>query len=143
MARVLHTRPDWGIQWFHRFGLLDDWSHAVQTICFRQTVVFSNRLSGNQFVPVQPSSGSPMKFFNIDFHISVIADIKSLFAELGHSVDTRSLSNHTWVFGRDMDLVPGLDGMSTTSFGQSECDRFYKHERNNLEQYDGFIVTHT
>lgn len=84
-----------------------------------------------------------MKFFNIDFHISVIADIQSLLGELGHQVDSLSLSNHTWVLGRERDRVAALDGMSTTSFGQRECDRFYQMERTRLEEYDGFIVTHT
>lgn len=84
-----------------------------------------------------------MRFFNIDFHISVIADIRSLLGELGHRVDTLSLSDHTWVFGRERDRVPGLDGMSRSSFGQRECDRFYRMERERLAEYDAFIVTHT
>ena len=40
-----------------------------------------------------------MKFFNIDLHISVIADIKKIFTDLGHEVDDWSLSGHAWAFG--------------------------------------------
>ena len=35
-----------------------------------------------------------MKFFNIDCHASVIADIKYIFEKLGHKVDHKSLSGH-------------------------------------------------
>jgi hypothetical protein len=84
-----------------------------------------------------------MRFFNIDFHISVITDIRTLLDKLGHQVDSLSLSNHNWVLGRRRDSVPALDGMSTTAFGQEECDRFYRVEREHLTEYDGFIVTHT
>jgi hypothetical protein len=84
-----------------------------------------------------------MKLFNIDFHISVIADLRSLLGELGHQVDSLSLSNHTWVFGRKKDRVPALDGMSAYSFGNRECNRFFQAEGERLSQYDGFIVTHT
>jgi hypothetical protein len=84
-----------------------------------------------------------MRFFNIDFHISVIADVKLQLETLGHRVDSLSLSNHTWVFGRQKDQVPSLDGMSLYAFGQAECNRFFAAERRRLADYDGFIVTHT
>lgn len=83
-----------------------------------------------------------MKFFNIDFHISVIADVRSLLGELGHIVDSLSLSGHTWVFGKQPDRIPSLDGMSRTAFGQRECDKFYQAEKGCLADYDGFIVTY-
>jgi hypothetical protein len=84
-----------------------------------------------------------VKFFNIDFHISVIADIRSVLGELGHTVESLSLSNHTWVFGRNKDRVLGLDGMSDTAFGERECEVFFKLEGKRLDEYKGFIVTHT
>jgi hypothetical protein len=39
-----------------------------------------------------------MKFFNIDCHISVIADIKNIFENLGHQVDQWSISGHRHIF---------------------------------------------
>jgi len=35
-----------------------------------------------------------MKFFNIDLHISVIADLRRIFNDLGHEVDDWTLSEH-------------------------------------------------
>ena len=32
-----------------------------------------------------------MKFFNLDLHISVIADIENIFNELGHEIDINYL----------------------------------------------------
>jgi azurin len=46
-----------------------------------------------------------MNFFNLDCHISVIADIKQIFENLGHSVTSWSVSGHNWVFGRTPDVV--------------------------------------
>ena len=41
--------------------------------------------------------------FNIDLHISVIADLKNIFESLGHEVESKSLSGHTWVFEKPQD----------------------------------------
>lgn len=40
-----------------------------------------------------------MNFFNIDCHVSVIADLKKIFENLGHEVTSWSISGHNWVFG--------------------------------------------
>lgn len=36
-----------------------------------------------------------MKFFNVDCHVSVIADLKNIFKNFGHEVTSWSLSGHT------------------------------------------------
>ena len=41
-----------------------------------------------------------MKFFNIDLHISVVEDIKTIFSSFNHTIDCFSLSSHDWVFNR-------------------------------------------
>jgi hypothetical protein len=84
-----------------------------------------------------------MKLFNIDLHISVIADMKKIFTELGHEVDDLSLSDHTWVFNRKKDSVPMLDGgkwmgLSTEQFSNN----FYNEYKEKLKDYDAFIVTY-
>lgn len=84
-----------------------------------------------------------MRFFNIDFHVSVIADIADMFNKLGHTVDSHYLSDHSWVFQREKAEIPSLDGMSRHNFGAAECEKFYRERREELEQYDGFVVTHT
>jgi len=41
-----------------------------------------------------------LSFFNLDLHVSVIADVRTIFAALGHRVTDWTLSGHAWVFGR-------------------------------------------
>jgi hypothetical protein len=84
-----------------------------------------------------------MKFFNIDLHISVIADMKKIFTELNHEVTDLSLSDHTWVFNRKKDSVPMLDngkwmGLSSEQYSND----FYNEYKNKMDDYDAFIVTY-
>jgi hypothetical protein len=84
-----------------------------------------------------------MRFFNIDLHISVIADMKKIFEDLGHQVDDVSLSDHTWVFDRQKDSIPMLDN---SLWMQLTCDQmsdmFYDQYKSTLKDYDAFIVTY-
>jgi hypothetical protein len=85
-----------------------------------------------------------MKFFNIDLHISIIADMKRIFTDLGHEVNDLSLSEHTWVFNRSKDSVPMLDNgrwMHLTPEQLSE--EFYEYRNNKIvKDADAFIVTY-
>lgn len=84
-----------------------------------------------------------MKFFNIDLHISIIADMKKIFSDLGHEVRDLSLSNHTWVFNRQKDSVPMLDnGRWNHITPQQFSDEFYSEYKDKLNDYNGFIVTY-
>lgn len=84
-----------------------------------------------------------MKFFNIDLHISVIEDIKTIFSDLGHQVDSWSLSEHNWVFDRSSSNIDIINKHTWRNIDQSMCDQFYQRYKNELLGYDGFIVTHT
>ncbi|MAF35772.1 hypothetical protein CL622_01495, partial [archaeon] len=84
-----------------------------------------------------------MKFFNVDLHISVIEDIKTIFHDLGHEVDSKCMSFHTWVFNRTVDHVDGIDQNNWRDISPEMCDRFYDRYKDELSKYDGFIVTHT
>lgn len=81
-----------------------------------------------------------MKFFNIDLHISVIEDIKTIFSQLGHEVTSRNLSGHTWVFNRKPDTVDIINRETWRYLDQDICDRFYSRYKNELSSYDGFIA---
>lgn len=87
-----------------------------------------------------------MKLFNIDLHISVIEDIKTIFADLGHTVDSLCLSDHNWVFNRPrLQLKPPYDRLKMVHsmdefFKQSFCDKFYEDTKEILSVYDGFIA---
>ena len=84
-----------------------------------------------------------MKFFNIDLHISVIEDIKTIFNDLGHEVDSKCLSFHTWVFNRTVDKVDIIGQHNWNEISPEMCDAFYERYKDELSDYDGFIVTHT
>jgi hypothetical protein len=82
-----------------------------------------------------------MKFFNVDLHISVIADIKNIFNGLGHQIDNEYISDHSWVFKKEKTDQPILKNWQ--NIDDDLCDLFYKTYKDKLEKYDGFVVTHT
>lgn len=84
-----------------------------------------------------------MKFFNLDLHISVIQDIKQIFSKLGHEVINWSLSSHNWVFDVPSKDVDVINQENWRMLDQSMCDSFYNRYKHELNEYDGFIVTHT
>lgn len=76
-------------------------------------------------------------------HISVIADMKKIFQELGHQVDDVSLSDHTWVFNRKKGSIPLLNNGNWMRISSEEMSEvFYETYKNHLDRYDGFIVTY-
>lgn len=83
-----------------------------------------------------------MKFFNLDCHISVIADIKSILTKLGHTVDSWSLSDHGWVFGRTRDHVKYINQDTWRSLDGNLIRDFTKHYDSILKNYDAFICTY-
>lgn len=84
-----------------------------------------------------------MKFFNIDLHISVIQDIKTIFENLGHSVDSLLISDHYWVFKQARDTTKVINNNNWKNIDDKMCEEFYNAYKTELQQYDGFIVTHT
>ena len=84
-----------------------------------------------------------MKFFNIDQHVSVIADVAHIFKNLGHEVDDWSLSGHHWVLNKPKPQIMLNDGTQLTCSGvcsQEVCDSFYERNKDELNKYDGFIA---
>lgn len=84
-----------------------------------------------------------MKFFNIDQHVSVIADVAHIFKNLGHQVEDQSLSGHRFVLGKPEPKIMLSDGTQLTCSGvctQAVCDSFYEANKERLSQYDGFIA---
>lgn len=79
-----------------------------------------------------------MKLFNIDLHISVIEDIKTILQDLGHQVDSVNMSGHNWVFGRQRQSIPELEDWR--NINQKTCDEFYKRWKWLGDTYDGFIT---
>jgi hypothetical protein len=83
-----------------------------------------------------------VKFFNIDLHISVIADINSIFEQLGHSIDINYLSNHAWVFNKTPNNLFNINQSNWSFINEEMCDNFFNENKEKLNIYDGFIVTH-
>lgn len=83
-----------------------------------------------------------LKLFNIDLHISVIADIKKIFTDLGHQVVDKSLSGHTFVFNRQKDNLEVINDSNWRNLSKKTCDDFYERYKNDLNSYDGFICAY-
>ena len=75
-----------------------------------------------------------MKFFNLDLHISVIADIKKIFNDLGHQVDNWSISGHSHIMGRPIDKVDIINQHTWRNIDQKLVDQFYHRYKDVLEQ---------
>jgi len=78
-----------------------------------------------------------MNFFNIDMHISVIEDLKTIYADLGHNINSLLLSGHSWVLGREKDTLKFPIKVEDCITPELQ-DRFYE-AYPELNEYDGFI----
>ncbi|HSX13421.1 MAG TPA: hypothetical protein VLE96_03265 [Chlamydiales bacterium] len=94
------------------------------------------------FVIGEPSQ-KKLRFFNLDCHISVIADVKQILESFGHEVVDWSISGHTWVFDRNRNSVEVVNHTTWADMDQDMCNRFYARYGKFLSQFDAFIVTHT
>jgi len=84
-----------------------------------------------------------MKFFNLDLHISVISDIKYIFEKLGHQVDNWSISGHAHIMGWPQKDLEHINQNTWRDINENLIEKFYDSHKQELEKYDGFIVTHT
>jgi hypothetical protein len=84
-----------------------------------------------------------LRFFNLDLHISVIADVRYILEQQGHEVVDWSISGHTWVFGKSPATVDVVNQNTWGRLSPEMCDQFYERYKDFLSQFDGFIVTHT
>jgi len=97
------------------------------------------------FIPIYLSgdvSEKKLRFFNLDLHISVIADVKKIFESFGHEVVDWSISGHTWVFNKKPSRVDIVNQYTWYYLDQQMCEAFYERYKDFLEQFDGFIVTY-
>ncbi len=96
----------------------------------------------NNFAFAEEYTKKKLKFFNLDLHIGVIGDIKNIFESLGHEVESKSISNHTWVFGKPKDDVKVISQENWLDLNPDMVERFYQEFKDYLSNFDGFIVTH-
>lgn len=88
-------------------------------------------------------TGAALKFFNLDLHIAVIADIAQIFCAQGHVVDSWSISSLAQVMGRSPAKVDIVNAKTWRNIDQDMCNAFYERYCDELSGYDAFIVTHT
>lgn len=84
-----------------------------------------------------------MRFFYLDYHISVIADLKDIFGRLGHQVDGISLSGHAHItkeLRRECKLP--IREQFPSIFKNDFPNLFYREYHKELDKYDGFICTY-
>jgi len=87
-----------------------------------------------------------IKLFNLDLHISVIADVKDVLTRLYGTkvqIDNWTLSGHSWVFNKEPDYVSVVNQHTWIHLNKQMVQEFVNTYREKLESYDGFIVTHT
>lgn len=83
-----------------------------------------------------------MNFFNLDCHISVIADLKNIFQNLGHSIDSKSISGHNWIFGKRPDEIKVINSKNWWFLDDRLINEFYQIYKDELSKYDGFVLTY-
>ena len=81
-----------------------------------------------------------MKLFNMDLHISVIADFKNLFPEF-HITDW-CLSGHSWVFGKKRMDPKYISPNTWVNIDNIMIEKFHDEYDDFLKQFDGFICGH-
>ena len=81
-----------------------------------------------------------MKLFNMDVHISVIADFKNLFPEL--EITDWCLSGHAWVFGKRAKSPKHINPSTWIQLDDKMIAQFQKEYDSFLRTFDGFICGH-
>ena len=83
-----------------------------------------------------------MKFFNIDCHISVIADVNFIFNKLGHKVNDWSVSGHAHIMNKEKKKIKLKSGYvldSCNHITRKIGEDFYETFKDKFKDYDGFI----
>jgi hypothetical protein len=83
-----------------------------------------------------------MRIFNLDCHISVIADLKKIYESFGHEVTSWSVSGHNWVFDRGVKQVDIVNQDTWRYLDDEMCDMFYERYKDELSEYDAFVCTY-
>jgi len=79
-----------------------------------------------------------VNIFSADHHISVIADLKTIWTGLGHTVDDICLSGHHHVMGRPRDQLRLRFNMGDI-VKHKIWEPFYQEYKDELSKYDAFV----
>lgn len=120
-------------------------SQDIKEYMSKHNFIEIERLSENMIednVMYKNTAYGKKKLFNIDLHISVIADIKDIFKRINPDLEIIdwSLSGHTWVFNKERTDIKYLNNQSWLHLDKELIDNF--NNEYDLSEYDGFIVCH-
>ena len=85
-----------------------------------------------------------MRLFNMDLHISVIADIKDILSRVAPTIEIVdwTLSGHSWVFEKKTATVEHVNQQTWQQLTPTMIAKFQAHYDEFLSGFDGFIVAH-
>ncbi len=87
------------------------------------------------------------KIFNLDLHISVIADVKNIVSQLYPTdqiqITDWCISGHSWVFNRQPDTPEIVNANTWRGINTKMIQEFVEKYKDYLSHFDCFIVTHT
>lgn len=80
--------------------------------------------------------------FNLDLHVSVVADVRTQLDRLGISLVDWTLSGHSWVAGRERDPVAVVNERTWFSFDPRMAKRFRRAYGPYLRSFRGFAAAY-
>lgn len=85
-----------------------------------------------------------MRFFNLDCHISVIADVRNILQIIDPTIEIVdwSLSGHTFVMGKERANPLHINANTFMSLNLSMIEGFHHEYDEFLSGFDGFIACH-
>jgi hypothetical protein len=90
-----------------------------------------------------PSTRAPAGgVFNLDAHIAVIADVRTILEGRGVSVTSWSISGHAWVFQGEREPVAVVNERTWQALDPVRARRFRRVYGRYLRRFDGYVATY-
>ncbi len=80
--------------------------------------------------------------FDLDLHVSVVADARLALERRGVPLTEWNMSGHTWVFGREREPVAVVNERTVEQFGPGLVDRFQRAYGSYLKSFRGYLATY-
>jgi len=132
--------------------IVNEWSDITKDLLNNTIEKFKNKtfnydkLLQSYWIRKIRSYTNRIRLFNMDLHISVIEDVKTVINKLyGNKVNITewSLSGHCWVFNKKPSQVDIVNQQTWKYIDKEMIEQFVNHYFNFLNTFDGFIVTHS
>jgi len=80
--------------------------------------------------------------FNLDAHVAVIADIRTMLEDRGVHVTSWTISGHAWVFGGEREPVAGINERTWQELDPALVRRFRLIYGRYLRRFRGYVATY-